>query len=218
MTTPLPQPDPAPEHGPEHGLERPRPPGDDGVSARVGKRTISAGVLPAVVAAALAITGWAWPGWFAGSAGTTFGMIAVALAVLAAAVLLRRSRMWVRAGRDARVWAEQWDVGEISPRAAVDGWVKAVCGAPAPLYLGRGSVPMFRRRRKLAPTILPLRTASGPLAAGHAVVVHARADGAALTQKDQIVVKALGARGPILIGRIDDGAVFAADRWTAGTA
>jgi hypothetical protein len=30
-------------------------------------------------------------------------------------------------------------------------------------------------------------------------------------------VLALQPRGPILIGRLDDGAVFAADRWTVGT-
>lgn len=194
------------------------PPGDDGVCARVGKRTASASLIPAFVAAALAFTGWAWPGWSVGATGIVIAVVAVAAAVFGTVVLVRRSRLWAQAEREARKWEAQWSAGGVSEQSPPEGWVRAVCGAPAPLFRGRGAVPMLRRTRTLAPVVLPLRTASGPLAAGHAVVVHARSDGAVLEEQARILVRTVQRRGPILIGRVDDGALFAADRWTAGAA
>lgn len=97
------------------------------------------------------------------------------------------------------------------------GWVTAACGDPTPLHSGRGTIPLLRRQRQFPPHVLPLRTVTGPLASGFAVIVHGRPDRALPERDDRISAWVYGPRGPILIGRHADGAVFAADRWTVGT-
>lgn len=224
-TEPAPTPgNPAPASADETGKaelrpdERPLPsPGDDGVIARVRRRTSVAASLPMTAGLLLALTGWWWPGWFAGRSGFFIGGLAVAVLLLAAGALVRRARLWARAVDEAAIWSRGCLDGAISVRAVPAGWVKAACGAPVSLHAGRGSVPMVRRERRFASQVLPLKTVYGPLSAGQALVVHARADGAMLVRGDQIQALVLQSRGPILIGRLDDGAVFAADRWAAGT-
>jgi hypothetical protein len=186
--------------------------GDAGVLSRMRRRTAGAGVIPLVCAIVLAGSGWFWPAWFSGSAGTLLGGLVVVLLLSATAVLLRRASLWRQAEAESETWVSAWAGAD----RAVPDWVKAVCGEPTPLFAGRGAIPMLRRERRFPSRVLPVRTASGPLAAGFAVVVHARTDGAFPAPSDRIRVLALQPRGPILIGRLDDGAVFAADRWTVG--
>lgn len=214
MTVPPP---PPPAHAapqPPVGAESALLPGDAGVSARLRRRTAMAGVAPVTVGVVLAVTGWVLPGWLIGPVGAAVGVLLLILVAAAAGVLFRRAGLWAAAEAAATQWAERWS-GDAA-HAAPDGWVTAVCGAPAPLHAGRGAIPMFRRARRLPAVVLPLRAVSGPLAAGDAVVVHARRDGATPAHGDRLQVQALRPRGPILIGRLEDGAVFAADRWTVG--
>lgn len=212
--------EPAPGPGSSEPEPQPSPggsPGDDGVIGRLSRRTAAAAILPLTVGVLLVLTGWLWPHWFTGRTGSLIGGLAAALLLLATGVLLRRARRWGRAALASASWSRDCLAGEVSAGSMPPGWVKAVCGEPVPLHSGRGSIPLVRRQRRFASWVLPLKTAGGSLAAGHAVVVHARPDGAMLARGDPIQVLALQPRGPILIGRLDDGAVFAADRWTTGT-
>jgi hypothetical protein len=186
------------------------------VLRRLTRRTAAAAAGPVVCAAALAVSGWGWPAWLSGLGGSVLGLIAVALCLLAAGVLLGRARRWRAAQADADAWVRGWAAGAVSARAVPDGWAKAVCATGVPLHSGRGAIPMLRRERRFRSGVLPLKAVAGPLAAGQAVVVHARADEAMPKRGDQIQVRALQPRGPILIGRLEDGAVFAADRWSLG--
>lgn len=210
---------PGPESDPvEPSAARPIA-GDDSAIERVRRRTALAGVVPATCGAMLALAGWAWPGWLIGRTGAVVGGLTVALCLVAAAALLRRAYWWRQAESDATAWSTGRAAGVISALRAQPGptgWVTGVCGAPAPLHRGRGSIPMFRRERRLPPVVLPLRTSAGPLAAGYAVVVHARTDRALPAPGDRLQVRVLAPRGPILIARLDDGVVFAADRWSFG--
>lgn len=196
----------------------PPAPGDCGTVDRIRRRTAAASLLPLAAGAGLAAAAWWRPGSVAGRGGIFLAALAVAFLALAAVMLLRRARWWAAAAGQVDGWTQEWAAGAVSAAGAPPGWVTAVCGAPVPLHPGKGAIPLLRRQRRLPPCVLPLRTASGPLAAGRAVVVHARRDGALPARGDQIQVWALAPRGPILIGRLADGAVFAADRWTAGTA
>lgn len=202
--------------------------------ARLRRRTIAASVLPMIIAAAVAVSGWAWPGWMRGSGGSAFGIAVLVLAVAFCAVVVRRAQAWARASIEADRWSELWSahVPQQGPEpwstdtsagwsagegaVAADAWVAGVCAEPAPIFKPRSSIPLIRRTRQYSPFVLPLRATSGPMAAGHAVVVHGRPDRAQPAADDRIVVRALAARGPILIGRLDDGVVFASDRWIAG--
>lgn len=204
--------EPEPQQSPPGGA-----PGDDGVIGRVRRRTAAAAVVPLTLGVLLVLTGWFWPGWLKHQSGFFIGGLVVALVLLAAGALLRRAGWWESAALEAATWTRACVAGEVSPSCLLPGWSKAVCGTPVPLHSGRGSIPLVRRRRRFASWVLPLKTADGPLAAGYAAVVHARSDGAMPERGDRIQVLTLRPRGPILIGRLDDGAVFAADRWTAGT-
>jgi hypothetical protein len=66
--------------------------------------------------------------------------------------------------------------------------------------------------------LLPVRTADGPLAEGRAVLVHSRSDSLLPGPGDNIEVHALGTRGPFLILRLSDRAVFPADCWVLSVA
>ena len=195
---------------------------DAGVVRRVRRRTAGAAVGAGVLAVALAALGWGWPGWFAGAAGAVIGGCAVLACAAGAAMLARRAVLWSRAGLlVARVGrGEPPDPGAgsasgsggISDSSGSSGSV-ASCGPAVPL---RRSLPgAFRvRRNGLPASVLPLRARSGPLAEGRAVIVHPRTDQLLPRPGDSIEVHALGPRGPFLIVRAGDGAVFAADGWT----
>jgi hypothetical protein len=169
-----------------------------------------------VVGAVLAVSGWVWPAWFAGWGGAVLGGLGVLVCLFAAGVLLRRAFRWRDARAESNAWVRGWASGTVSARAVPNGWAKAVCATGVPLHSGRGAIPMLRRERRFRSGVLPLKAVSGPLAGGEAVVVHARMDGLMPTRGDQLQVFAMQRSGPILIGRLDDGAVFAADRWTLG--
>jgi hypothetical protein len=214
MTVPPPQP-PLPSSGATPvGRDVAIASGDGGVLDRLRRRTGAAAVLPLACAAALVVSGWMWPAWLHGWGGFVFGALGVAVCLLAAGVLLNRARRW----RGARTACDEWVRGRaggaVSARSVPAGWAKAVCTSGVPLHSGRGTVPMLRRERRFRSRVLPLKAVSGPLASGEAVVVHARPDGAMPGRGDQLQVRVLHPRGPILIGRLDDGAVFAADRWS----
>lgn len=178
--------------------------GDDGVLNRVRARTTFAGLTMMCATALFALTGWVWPAWLAGGPGLAIGVVVVAAAGGMGLMLLRRARLWGVAAVRASSWAG--DLGG-------PGWVKAVCGQARPMRRNSGP-PMLRRVSKHAQIVLPLRAQSGPLSAGEAVMVHARADALAPTRDDDLLVYAVTARGPILIGRPADGVLFVADRWT----
>lgn len=185
-------------------------PGDGGVIARVRRRTTGLATLPLTIGLLLALTGWGWPRWLAGAGGLFLGGLGLALCLLAAGMLLRRARLWSRAAAEVTAWSQSRP-----DSTAPTGWVKSACGSPVPLHSGRGSIPLLRRERRFPARVLPLKAAGGLLAAGYAVIVHARADGAMPAPGDELKVLALTPHGPILIGRVD-GVVFAADRWTVG--
>lgn len=214
MIVPSPQPPLPPSGEPSVGRDAAISSGDGGVLDRLRRRTGAAAVLPLVCAAVLAVSGWMWPAWLRGGGGLVFGALAVAVCLLAAGVLLKRARRWRGARAACDDWAQGWVNGAVSARSVPAGWVKAVCTSGVPLHSGRGTVPMLRRERRYRSRVLPLKAVSGPLAAGEAVVVHARPDGAMPGRGDQLQVRVLHPRGPILIGRLEDGAVFAADRWS----
>lgn len=216
MTMPPTPPSRLPAAPPSIGGDSTARRGDGGVLDRLRRRTATAAVIPLACAAALAVSGWVWPAWFAGTDGVVLGGLAVALCLFAAGVLLHRARRWHQARAEADAWVRGWAEATVSARLVPAGWAKAVCTTGVPLHSGRGAIPMLRRERRFRSGVLPLKAVSGPLAAGVAVVVHARRDGDMPKRGDQIQVVALRPRGPILIGRLDDGAVFAADRWSIG--
>lgn len=201
--------DPAP--GRPAGAVRGAPTADDGVLRRVHRRTARASVAPAAVGLALALTGWGWPGWFEGAGGAVIGVAAVTLCALAAVLLARRARLWAAAVRAAAAWHADGtgDDGTGSPPAA---WATAVCGEPQPMFRP-GRSALWRRARRYPAHIVALRAAAGPLAAGAAVTVHGRSDGLLPDRGDSFRVHAVSERGPFLLGRPADGALFAADRW-----
>ncbi len=177
--------------------------GDDGVLSRVRARTTVSGLTMMCVTALFALTGWVWPAWLAGGPGLVIGVVVVAAAGGMGLVLLRRARLWGLAAVRASSWAG--DLGG-------PGWVNAVCGQARPMRRNSGP-PMLRRVSKHAQIVLPLKAQFGPLAGGEAVMVHARADALAPTRDDDLRVYAITTRGPFLLGRPVDGALFVADRW-----
>lgn len=185
---------------------------DDGVLRRVRRRTARAAAVPASVGVALALTGWGWPGWFTRTTGAVIGIAMVALCGLAAAVIARRSQLWSTADRCAAAWS---DAAADLRGAAIStaGWVAAACGAPQPLFRPSGTA-LWRRVRRFPAHVVALRAAAGPLATGEAVTVHGRPDGLLPSSGDALCVFVVAARGPYLVGRPVDGALFVADRWT----
>jgi len=175
------------------------------VTRRVRSRTASAAVVAASFTALLAVLGWLAPGWFVGSAGAVIGGGAVAVCVAGVTVLAGRCARWSQAAELAGLLAAS------VPGAAPPG-VPARCGTPVRLHQPRTGLQRWSRPR-LPAHLVPIRAAGGPLAAGHAVVVHPRPDALLLDPEDSIEVHALGRRGPFLIVRTADRAVFAADRW-----
>ncbi len=191
---------------------------DGGVIARVQRRTAVAGATALAASVAIALCGWVAPGWFVGPAGTAVGSAVVVLCLAVAAVLFRRVALWRAAWRALRAAP----LGCVPERGTAEGrtgeggtdWVPAACGTPMP-FRGRNVGPaILRRARKHPPQVLPLRTRSGPLAAGQAVIVHARPDGKLPTAGGAVRVRAAAPRGPYLVAGAD-GTVFVADRWSS---
>lgn len=181
--------------------------GDDAVLARVTRRTRLAAGLPIAVAVVVAAAAWGWPGSATGASGVAIVAVAVAILLTPAVVLLRRVRLWTVAAKRATEWTGSTAQGH-------GNWAKAVCGPPVPLFKPAGSGSLLRRARKLPPVVVPVRAESGPLQRGEAVIVHARADGLIPESGDVLAVAAVSRRGPFLLGRAADGALFVADRFT----
>lgn len=185
-----------------------RLPGDAGVPARLRNRTALAAVALLLLAGVLAALGWGWPGGLTGAAGTVIGAVVVAAPTFGAAVLGRRALLW---GRATRLSAGLTD----GPVTAAG--LPTVCGSPVPLHPARPGTPPIRTGRRLRAYVMPVRTVTGPLSGGQAVLVHARSDSLLPRPEDSIDVHALGRRGPFLLHRPEDGGVFAADRWLFST-
>lgn len=184
-------------------------PGDAGVPVRVRTRTAVAGALLLIPALLIGWTGWGWPGWLDGAAGVAFGGVLVAVLVAGAAMLLRRAVLWTRAA----ALAARLTSGAPSPPvdAPASGQAPhATVGPSVPLHATRPGAPL---RRRLPAQVLPIRAASGPLGRGRAVTVHMRSDSLLPRPGDSIAVHVLGTRGPFLLRRDSDGAIFAADSW-----
>lgn len=188
----------------------PELPGDGGVLARVRRRTANVVVLPGGLAAVLVVGGWLWPRWFAGLGPSLLGGLAVALCLLAAALLAHRAHLWTLAGEAARDWPP---VADRDPAPADERWVRGTCAEPRALH-ATGGPSLWRRARRHPRQVLPLRTDRGSLAAGEAVTLHGRRDAVLPRAGDALRVRAIAARGPFLIGRPSDGALFVADRWS----
>jgi hypothetical protein len=183
-------------------------PGDAGVPARLRTRTALAGAGLLLLAGILAALGWGWPGGLTGAAGTVIGAVVVAAPTVGAALLVRRAVLWGRANRmSSRLTGD--------PVTATG--LPAVCGSPVPLHPVRPGTPPIRTGRRLRASVMPVRTVTGPLSGGQAVLVHARSDSLLPRPEDSIDVHALGRRGPFLLHRSEDGVVFAADRWLFST-
>lgn len=222
----------APAGKPSAPASEPAPvPGDAGVPQRVRTRTAIAAGVPATVGGLLALFGWGWPGWFRGPAGLVIGLCAVGACAATAAVLFRRAVLWGHAMRlSARLTQAQpgdvadparplsgggtGDSTDIRPRGtrSVDR-LPAVCGAAVPLHRLRPGTTRLLTGRRLRTHVMPLRTVSGVLADGDAVLLHPRLDASLPRPEDRIEVHPLGLRGPFLLLRPEDGAIFAADRW-----
>jgi hypothetical protein len=175
-----------------------QPPGDGGVLFRLARRTaITAGVL-GVAVLLITATGLLWPGWFARPAGLTVGVLLVVGCALAAVMLLRRSGSWTAL--------------TASTLRDAPG-IPTVVGEPRPLH---GPRPTVVRRRRYAAQVVPIRSTTGPWTSGAALIVHGRADGIALRADDDVVARWVHPRGPYLLQRPEDGALFAAERSTLG--
>ena len=194
-------------------------PGDAGTTRRVLRRTAAVTGTAAGLTVLLAVLGFLAPDWFVGVVGATIGGCAVALCAAGTAVIARRATLWSRTVRLARSLAgERADDGPSIDGAGPHGpGVPARCGAPIRLHRPGSGLQIWSRRR-LPAHLLPVRTATGPLASGRAVIVHPRPDSLLPGPGDRIEVHALGRRGPFLLLRPDDGAVFAADCWVLSVA
>ncbi len=172
----------------------PAVPGDGGVIARVRRRTTAvAGAVAGLTAVAL-LTGATWPGWAAESlTATVVGVLGTVIGALLAGWLGLRARRWDRLERIDRR----------------DRSAPATLGAPVPLHPVRAGQPI---KRRLPAVVLPVRAGIAGLAGGEALIVHARRDRLQLTSADPVDVVADHDRGPYLLIRRTDGAVFAAER------
>lgn len=181
---------------------------DGGVLSRVRGRTSRTVVAPAAAAAVLVVVGWLWPRWFGGVGASLLGGAAVVLCLLVTGVLARRARLWALAEEIARQWPD--------PAAGDERWPRATCAEPRALH-ATGGPSIWRRARKHRRHVLGVRAASGPLAEGQAVTLHGRTDGLLPSAGDELRVCAATPRGPFLLGRPADGALFVADRWSYAT-
>lgn len=169
--------------------------GDDEVLVRLARRTaITAGILGAAILLVTA-TGLIWPGWFARPAGLVIGFLIIIGLTVTAAILLRRSAAWTA----------------LRTPASSPG-IPAVVGAPRALHATRAGLV----RRRWPAQVVPIRSESGPWISGGAVLVHGRADGGRLAAGDDVLGRWASPRGPYLLERTRDGAVFAAERSTLG--
>lgn len=189
-------------------------PGDAGVLERLIRRPLQLVPLPAVLLLLTAVTAWGWPAWGTDGAGLVIAVLTAAVFVAAVMVMVGRARRWMRVRPVAASWAGT--AGGGAPGDDRTGWVAAVCGPPTSLHAGSGRIPMVRPHRRFPAVVLPLRTVEGPLVAGVGVVVHGRRDLAVPAAGDDIRVHVSHPRGPFLIARRSDGAIFAADRWIIG--
>lgn len=201
MTTPPDASSDSPEIGPA---------GDGGALARALRRTRRGAPWPAAAALVLAATAWWWPRWADDALRTAVAGAVVVMLAATTPVLVHRAALW----RQAMLRRSEWDEGAESEDR---GWQRAVCGESMPLFRPKGAGSVLTRRRRFPPRVLPLRSRSGPLADGRAVIVLARSDGECPRTGDGLVVLSLGRRGPYLIGRTADRALFAAHRWSATT-
>lgn len=172
--------------------------GDDDVLARLARRTATTAGILGICVLLITGTGLWWPGWFARPVGLVIGIALIAVCTLGAVILLRRAGSWTA-------------VGAASLRDQPG--VRAVVGEPRPLH--RSDRVMIRRRRFPA-QVVPVRSASGPWADGAALLVHGRADGVQLHADDDVAAHWVTPRGPYLLERPADGALFAAERSTFG--
>ena len=200
-------------------IAEPDVPGDAGTTRRVMRRTTAATGIAGAITILLAVLGFLAPGWFVGLVGASIGGCAIALCAAGTVVLARRTALWSRAARLARALADGHATGgTVTDAIGLRGpGATARCGEPIRLHRPGAGLQMWSRRR-LPTQLLPVRADSGPLASGRAVIVHPRPDSLLPGPGDSIEIHAMGRRGPFLILRPDDGAVFAADCWVLSVA
>jgi len=161
-----------------------------------------------------------------GSVGATFlliaairswGMVSAGLVLVAAGLLTG----CVLLARRARLWSALADT-TLPAFAGAD----AIIGAPRTLSPGVPNAPV---KRKLGAIVVPIHRFDGPQPGGGALIVHARADAAALAADDEVQIWLVGSNGTLgepaplpaeaaktavggrfLILRIHDGMVFLA--------
>jgi hypothetical protein len=150
-----------------------------------------------VVILLITTTGLFWPGWFARPVGLVVGIAMIAAAATAAFVLLRRSAAW-----------NQLRIANADDQRDLP----AVVGTARALHRARNGI----LRRRLPAQVVPIRSSAGPWADGDVLLVHARPDGVALRDGDDVIVRYFTPRGPYLLVRPTDGAAFAAERSTLG--
>jgi hypothetical protein len=174
------------------------PTADGGVLLRLARRTATTAGVLGVAVLLITATGLWWPGWFARPVGLTVGVLLVMGCTVGAVGLLRRSGSWTALTAGAL---------RDSPGVAT------VVGEPRALH---GTRPMVVRRRRYAAEVVPIRSATGPWTGGAALIVHGRSDGVSLRADDDVVARWVHLRGPYLLQRTADGALFAAERSTLG--
>ena len=174
---------------------------DGGVTARLSRRCrIAAAALLGVAAACLlpvVLRGW--------------DPLSGVLALVALVALLGGVAMWRR-------WALWTAVA--GARVPVGPWITATTGDPRALSPHPTGSPI---KRRYGAVVLPLRADSGPTPGDGALIVHARADGAAPAAGDRLRVVPVARRGDpfaaasdapsavrVLLLRDSDGAVFVA--------
>lgn len=169
----------------------------------------------ALLTAALTMTAVAWPGWATDRLPALLITLVVAAGGIWAAMrLLRRARVWAvgrtRAAELAVSGAARKSRGRSAkpPRSAPVG-VPAQIGNPLPLHRSRPGQPIRRRHSAL---VVPITAELPGLAGGRSLTVHGRSDRIELAAGDPVeVVSLAGPKGPFLLYRPGDGAVFAAD-------
>ena len=174
---------------------------DGGVTTRLAGRSLAAAAV-LIGLAALCVLTVALRQWDVPSA--VLALVAL-LAMVGGVVMWRRWALWTSVARAAL------PAGLGMP---------AITGDPRPLSPRRSRSPI---KRRLGAVVLPLRADSGPTPGDGALIVHARADGAAPADGDRLrVVPIAGPGNPITAGtdpraavrvlllRDSDGTVFVA--------
>jgi len=174
---------------------------DGGVTTRLARRCLAAAAV-LIGVAALCLSTVTLRQWDVPSA--VLALVAL-LAIAGGVAMWRRWALWTSVARAA---------------LPADLGMPATGGDPRPLSPRRSGSPI---KRRLGAVVLPLRSDSGPTPGDGALIVHARADGAAPAARDRLRVVPIARRGDriavgtdpraavrVLLVRDSDGTVFVA--------